>query len=211
MTVNDVDLVMQPTVTNPGFITHPSDAHNRLTIHHFAVRDQITAFVAPHNSDARRSDSDDWPPPLIFDVSYGCAALKTWGVPTFMDFTQIRTRHIYYNDGDNNGDENGDSGDGGPSVDGQGGRSSQQIIDRDAWAAKRTAKRAAKRAARRAAKQAKDSGPQASSTADSGGPDIADIVLSLWMHNARKVRRQADAMKAGMTREKVGMWLDSVE
>ena len=210
MTVNDVDLVMQPTAANTGFITQPSDAHNRLTLHHFAVRDPLTAYVAPHNSDARRSDSDDWPPPLIFDVSYGCAALKTWGVRTFMDFTRTHTRHIYYNDGDNNGDENGDSGD-----DGQGGRSSQQIIDHDAWAAKRTAKRTAKRAATRAAtraaKQAKDSGPQASSTADSGAPDIADMVLSLWMHNARKVRRQADEMKAGRTREKVGTWLDSVE
>ena len=181
MTVNDVDLVMQPNATDLGFITPPSLADNRLTFHHFVNHDPVTALVAPHNSDARRSDSDDWPPPLIFDVAYGCAALNTWGVPTFTDFARTRTRHIYYNDGDNNGDKNGDSRDGGPSGDGQGGRRSQQIIDRDA------------RAAKRAAKRAKDSGPQASSTADSEAPDIADMVLSLWMHNARKVRRQADA------------------
>ena len=105
MTVNDVDLVMQPNATKMGFIMQPSVANNHLMFHHIVNHDVITALVAPHNSDARRSDSDDWPPPpLIFDVTYGCAALKTWGVHTFMDFTQKCTRHIYYNDGDNNGD-----------------------------------------------------------------------------------------------------------
>ena len=62
-----------------------------------------------------------------------------------------------------------------------------------------------------AAKWAKDSGLQASSTADLEAPNIADMVLSLWMHNVRKVQHQADAMKAGRTQENVGMWLDSVE
>jgi hypothetical protein len=28
----------------------------------------------------------EWPPPLIFDVAYGCAALKTWRVAAFVDF-----------------------------------------------------------------------------------------------------------------------------
>jgi hypothetical protein len=74
-------------------------------------------------------------------------------------------------------------------------RRSQRIIDRDA----------------RAAKRAKVSGQQASSTADSEAPDIADMVLSLWMHNASKVQRQVHAMKAGRTREKVGKWLASAE
>ena len=195
MTVNDVGLVMQPNADHLGFIMHPSVADSRLTFQHFANRDPVTALVAPHNSDARRSDSDDWPPPLIFDVAYGCAALNTWGVPTFMDFARTRTRHIYYNDGDNNGDENGDGGGGGSSDVGQGGRRSQRIIDRNA----------------RAAKRAKVSSQQASSTADSEAPDIADMVLSLWMHNARKVQRKVDATKAGRTREKVETWLDSAE
>jgi hypothetical protein len=195
MTVNDVDLVIQPNAANLGFIMQPSVAHSRLTFQHFSNRDPIIALVAPHNSDARRSDSGDWPPPLIFDVAYGCAALNTWGVPAFMDFARTRTRDIYYNDGDNNGDENGDSGGGGPSGDGQGGRRSQQKIDRDA----------------RDAKRAKYRGQQGNSTAESEAPDIADMVMSLWMHNARKVQRQVHAMKAHRAREKVGMWLASAE
>ena len=179
MTPNDVDLVIQPSAADVGFITQPSVAGSRLTFQHFANSDPLTALVAPHNSDARQSNSDDWPPPLIFDVAYGCAALNTWGAPIFMDFARTRTRHVYYDNGED-------------------GRYSKQKIDRDA------------RAARRAAKWAKDSGQQAGSTADSEAPDIADIVLSLWMHNARKVQRQVQTMKADKTREKVGKWLNSV-
>jgi hypothetical protein len=192
MTVNDVDLVIQPNAANLGFVMQPSVANSRLTFQHFADREVVTALVAPHNSDARRSESDDWPPPLIFDVAYGCAALKTWGVLAFMDFARTHTRHIYYNDVDNNGDKNRDSGGGGPSGDGQGGRRSQQKIDCDA----------------RAPKRAKYRGQQA---AESEAPDIADMVMSLWMHNARKVQRQVHAMKAHRAQEKVGMWLASAE
>ena len=67
MTVNDVDLIIQPI--NPkaatlGSIRQPSVADRRLTCQHFNNRDLDinTAKVAPHNSDARVSDSDDWPP-----------------------------------------------------------------------------------------------------------------------------------------------------
>jgi len=195
MTVYDVDLVRSGN--DPGFIVDPSEAQERLTIQHFNDRDPVATLVAPHNSDARLSDSVDWPLDLIFDVAYGCAALTTWGVPEFKEFACIHTQRIYYNDGDNNGNKNGDSGDGGPSDNGQGGRRSQQIIDCDAQTAKQA--------------QVKDSGQQASSTADSEAPNIADMVLGLWMHNARKVQHQAHAMKADRTREKVGKWLASAE
>ena len=199
MTVNDVDLVLQPAAHNVGFIVDPSVANRRLTFQHFDIHDSATALLAPHNSDARLSDSDEWPPALIFDVAYGCAALRTWGEPTFIEDARTHTKHLYYDNGDNNGNKNGDSRGAGPSGDGQGGRHSRQKIDRDA------------RAARRAAERAKDSGHQAGSTADSEAPDIADIVLSFWMHNAGKVQHQVRAMKADRTQEKVGKWLNSVE
>ena len=54
-------------------------------------------------------------------------------------------------------------------------------------------------------------GGQASNTADSQTPDFADMILALWMHNARKGQRQARAMKAEKTREKVRTWLDSTK
>jgi hypothetical protein len=82
MDVTDVDLVMQPNADRLGFVTHPSEADSRITFQHFNTQDPVM-FMAPHNSDARQSDSNEWPPPLIFDVAYGCAALKTWGLPAF--------------------------------------------------------------------------------------------------------------------------------
>ena len=96
MTVNDVDLVTQPTAHLLKFAIHPSVANSRLTFQHFIDQDAVLAFTAPHNSDARQSDSDEWPPPLLFDVAYGCPALKTWGVIGFVEFVRKHTRGIYY-------------------------------------------------------------------------------------------------------------------
>ena len=86
MTVNDVDLVTQPTADRLGFVIQPSLTSSRLTFQHFNNRDIATTLLAPHNSDARQSNSNEWPPPLLFDVAYGSAALKTWGVPLFVNF-----------------------------------------------------------------------------------------------------------------------------
>ena len=176
MTVNDVDLATQPNADHLGFVTQPSLANSRLTFQHLNNRDAVTTLVAPHNSDARRSQSNEWPPPLLFDVTYGSAALKTWGVPGFVNFARGRTKDIYYPDYGHNDDENG---------------------DRDARAARREEKRRV--------------GWQASSAVDSQTPDYTDMILGLWMHNARKGRRQARAMKAEKTREKVRTWLDSTK
>lgn len=207
MTVNDVDLVAQPNAGTMGFIIQPADADSRLTFQNFNNHDPVTTLIAPHNSDARQSDSNEWPPPLIFDVAYGCAGLNTWGVPTFMNFARERTRNIYYNQVDNGDDENGggaggsggggggDGGNGG-GVSGHGEKHSQQMSDRAA------------RANRWAARGV---GLQASNTVDSQASDVADMVLALWMQNAGKAQRQAHAMKAGRTREKVRTWLDSAE
>lgn len=51
MTVNDVDLVMQPTAQQVGFITQPSGSRKRTTFQHFNNNDLVDV-VAPHNSDA---------------------------------------------------------------------------------------------------------------------------------------------------------------
>ena len=160
MSVNDVALVMQPIAEHLSL--NPSPAVSRLTIQHFKAPDVVTAFVAPHNSDARQPmDHDDWPPPFLFDVAYGCAALKTWGVPQFVNLARQRTRHIYYDDDNDQ-------------------KRYQQRLDSDA------------RAARLEQKKKRASNTKA---ADSQIPDCADIILGLWMHNARQGQRQARAME----------------
>ena len=88
MTVNDVDLIMQPNDNALGFIIPPADADSCLTFQSFSDYDQVTQFLSPHTSDARLLDSDCWPPPLIFNVAYGFAALKAWGLPIFKDFAR---------------------------------------------------------------------------------------------------------------------------
>ena len=202
MTVNDVDLVTQPNADRLGFVIQPSLASRRLTFQHFDTHDLATMLLAPHNSDARQSDSNEWPPPLLFDVAYGSAALKTWGVPLFLNFARGHTRDMYYNHGDND-NENGDGGDGGggepdDDVSGVGqSKTCRQMLGRAA------------RAARRAEKMR--DGWQASTTADSETPDFADMILALWMHNARKGQRQAREIKAEKTREKIRTWLDSTK
>lgn len=77
MTVDDVDLVTQPSAHLLEFSIQPSVADSRLTLQHFNTLGPLTTFMVPHNSDVRQLYRNDWsPPPLIFDVAYGCAALQ---------------------------------------------------------------------------------------------------------------------------------------
>ena len=103
---------------------------------------------------------------------------------------RLRTHQANDYDG-NNDDENGD-GDGGDGEPDDGVGQSNKRFQRNARAARREEKNR-----------------QASNTADSQTPDYADMILALWMHNARKGQRQARAMKAEKTQEKVRTWLDS--
>ncbi|KAF8325714.1 hypothetical protein F5887DRAFT_901102 [Amanita rubescens] len=153
MSVTDVARVMQPI----GF--NPSLAVSRLTFQHFNAPDVVTTYVAPHNSDARqRVDHDDWPPPLLFDIAYGCAALNTWGVPQFVNLARQRTRHIYYD-----GEPDDVSG-----VDQKRRQADCLIVLRGLSGEEQKKKQASNTKA-----------------ADSQTPDIADIILGLWTYNAK--------------------------
>lgn len=189
MSVDDVDLIPQRTIQHVNSVVQPSK--KRLTFQHFNNSDIVVNDIAPHNSDARISDSEDWPPPLIFDVAYGCAALKTWGVPAFLNFSRTQTRNIYYNN--NNRNENGDGR--GRSGDSKSEKRRQQKQDCQERAIRWENRCADQEAGNTAAQE----------------PDVADIILTLWMQNARKGQHQAHAMKADRNREKVEGWLESVE
>jgi hypothetical protein len=198
--------------TSVFFVTQPSASNKRLTLQHFNSNDVVVNIIAPHNSDARFLRSNEWPPPLIFDVAYGSAALKTWGVPEFIAFARIQTKNIYNNNENNNSDGSDDgSGHNGQGRGGRGGRgdrrgkpdSSQKGKNRQQ--AQDREERAIARWRNRSADQ------EADDTADPQEPDFADIVCALWMQSARKGQHQAHAMKEGRTREKVERWLESAE
>lgn len=147
----------------------------RLTLQHFDVHDHNITLLAPHNSDVRISNGDNWPPDLLFDVTYGCAAIQSWVDPAFRSLIQSHNR----------GRGRGGGGDG---CDNHARSEKPGIVER----AFRTVRRA----------KAKDQGRH---TAD----DSADLVLALWMYNARRGQRQAEAKNADRTRDKVQTWLDS--
>jgi len=202
MTVNDVDLVMQPTANLVGFAVQPSVANIRLTFQHFNTNDPVVAIVAPHNSDARVLDSDEWPPPIIFDVAYGCAAIKAWGVSDFVQFAQECTRHIYY-DLDDEDEHDNDAGGGGDTGDGGGGDQN--------GSGERPGLRWSKRIRNQAARQEKARivGRLARDTEDGQAGDVADMIMGLWVQNAKKCPRQEHAMTVDRTQEKVQTWLKS--
>jgi hypothetical protein len=131
MDITDVDRIIQPLQSES--FTQPSFTGKRLTFQNFSNDNSVVNLIAPHNSDVRIADSDKWPPPLIFDIAYGCAALNTWGVPAFNDFARTQTRDIYYNDRE---DENNDGGD----------REHQkQVEERDKQATERTKRTAGRK------------------------------------------------------------------
>jgi len=153
----------------------------RLTLQHFNNTDPIITAHAPHNSDARISNSPDWPSDMVFDVSYGCAALKHWGDPTFIAIIRNHIANL-----NSRGRGRGRGGGRGIGI-GRGSNGNESC-----------AERAARRA--RAIDQA--------NIADSWD-DYADVVLALWMQNATKRQQQAEAKKVDRTRDEVQKWLDS--
>ena len=70
----------------------------RLTLQHFVtVSSSVLQRSAPNNQDARPpADWSTWPPPIIFDVLYGNAALKRWATQTTIDLIHSWTKDNYY-------------------------------------------------------------------------------------------------------------------
>ncbi|EDR14543.1 uncharacterized protein LACBIDRAFT_321675 [Laccaria bicolor S238N-H82] len=98
MNVDDVPLAMQHPVVLDGlhYAVHPSVANSRLTFHNFSCSDNVIQFLVPHISVAVQSNNDCSPPPFLFDIAYGCAALKAWGVKEFAQFSSEKSKEFYY-------------------------------------------------------------------------------------------------------------------
>jgi hypothetical protein len=89
LTVNDIRYDVQPA----------ESPVRRLTLHHFADFSSNPFFVAlaRPNSDVRMPQDDrQWPPALILDYFYGCAALKAWGQTSFVELVRKFTKDTYY-------------------------------------------------------------------------------------------------------------------
>ncbi|EDR10389.1 uncharacterized protein LACBIDRAFT_317243 [Laccaria bicolor S238N-H82] len=191
MNVNDVPLAMQSDtiVGLLQFAVHPSLANSRLTFHNFSCSDPLVDHIIPHNSAAAQANND-WPPPFLFGVAYGSAALEAWGVKNFVQFSQEKTKDFYYRETDDDDDDDDDS----HSVRGAGKRG---MVSRNKTVRTRKADR-------------RSQTEMSEKVGDSEAFDMFDVVAGLWAYNARKDMHRARIMKE-QTRESIQNWLQLVE
>jgi hypothetical protein len=124
--------------------------------------------------------------------------IKAWGVSDFVQFAQECTRHIYY-DLDDEDEHDNDAGGGGDTGDGGGGDQNGSE-----GSGERPGLRWSKRIHNQAAKQEKARivGRLARDTEDGQAGDVADMIMGLWVQNAKKCPRQEHAMTVDRTRRK---------
>jgi len=68
----------------------------RLTLHYFCEWDEN---LVPQNTDARPPPNNSaWPPSIITDFVYACAALKKWGSDDCLSAIREKTQKQYYPD-----------------------------------------------------------------------------------------------------------------
>ena len=133
------------------------------------------------------------PPHFLFDVAYGCAALKTWGVREFVQFAEEQANEAYYHDVDYGEDgEKSDDNDKHPND------------DKDATTAASVRGKQTVRP-EKANHHSRTETPATgqAKAGDSQAVDNFDVVVGLWVHNARKDMRRARIMKEGQMRESV--------
>jgi hypothetical protein len=109
MNPSDAPLEMQPQfILDLQFRTHPSNIESRLTFQNFKCDDPFTRVITPHNSVAKRSTHEDWPPRFVLDIAYSSAALKARGATEFVKFAEEQAQRFYYHNGtyDDDGENN---------------------------------------------------------------------------------------------------------
>jgi hypothetical protein len=83
---------------SPGpILGPPSGSYGRFILQHFTPQDDYTVRNSPHNQDARLpADMSQFPPNIIVDAFYGCAAFLQWGTPQASEAIVSSTQDLYY-------------------------------------------------------------------------------------------------------------------
>jgi hypothetical protein len=183
---------------SPGPIRGPQSASpGRFTLQHFRQLDDYTIQNSPHNQDARLpADMNEFPPPIIVDMYYGCAAVLQWGIAESSAAIWSSVESSYY---DNTGSGRGssserddtdedDDADGGDETDGGEARETPQDI----------------RAEDRANRKRAQSGSQLN-TID----EAMDLVILLWSQPGPGHREAPSPMQEDFRRERVDAWLQA--
>jgi hypothetical protein len=100
-----------------------TNAQGRFILHHFREQldnDFATIFY-PHNQNARQpAGTNIFPPDVLVDMWYGCAALLQWGMNETVDKIQHSVESEYYDNVNSNGEDynGGNGGNGGNGTNG---------------------------------------------------------------------------------------------
>jgi hypothetical protein len=100
---------------SPGPILGPPSASpGRFILQHFTPQHEYIVSQSPHNQDARLpADMSQFPPPIIVDMFYGCAAVLRWGIPQAADAIELSMGPLYYDEtGSGESNSSGEAGDG---------------------------------------------------------------------------------------------------
>lgn len=94
----------QDVPPSTGPIRGPQSASpGRFTLQHFRQLDEYTIRNSLHNQDARLPPNmNQFPPPIIVDMYYGCAAILQWGIDQSSAAIWSSVESSYY---DNTGSE----------------------------------------------------------------------------------------------------------
>jgi len=82
---------------SPGpILGSPSASPGRFVLQDFKEQEYLPKFPV-HNQDARQpADMSMFPPPIITDMHYGCAAILQWGISGSLDAISSSAKSFYY-------------------------------------------------------------------------------------------------------------------
>lgn len=160
----------------------------------------------PHNQDARQpANPNEFPPPALVNMWYGCAALLQWGNKATIDAIWSSVRSDYYNnvssEGENTNGGNNSSGDGGNSSGDDdpngGGNSNGDVTPPEAEPTARS-RRPPKKGAHTQSRSHLNTMEEA-----------LDLVMVLRSYPKSERREEPSTQEQDQSREKVTSWLGS--
>ena len=209
---------------SPGPIRGPqTNGSGRFILQHFVEQlDDVAQIFYPHNQNARQTaDIDNFPPPVLLEMWYGCAAVLRWGVqPTVDAIWSLAGAHYYDNlpgdDGDDDapGDDDVPGDDGAPGDDDAPGDDralgDDDLNGRDNSDRELLTPPKGKETAQSSRGQGKEGHTQSGARLNTMG-EAVEFLMLLWTHpmSGHRVGPSPTQEKKNRSRDKVDAWLQA--
>jgi hypothetical protein len=183
---------------SPGPIRgQQTNGSGRFILRHFVEQlDDVAQMFYPHNQNARQpADIDDFPPPVLLEMWYGCAAVLRWGVQLTINTIWSSVGGHYYDIDDDAPGDDGAPGD----DDLNGGDNS----DRESLTPPK-----GKETAQSSRGQGKEGHTQSGSPLNTMG-EAMEFLMLLWAHprSGHRAGPSSTQEKKDQSRDKVDAWL----